>query len=81
MFVCVCLCVCGCCVHSYIYNLYLLCRYINVCIMFSYAATPAADVRPLLVATDTAILTLPVNDSGTIRLYGPPSPLIAGGSK
>ena len=63
------------------YSLYLLCSYMNVGIMSSATAAPAADVHPLLVATDTAILTLPVNDSGTIPAYDPPSPLISGGSK
>ena len=53
----------------------------NVCIMSSYVAAPAADVHPLLVATDTAILTIPVNDSGTIPAYDPLSPHIFGGSK
>ena len=49
--------------------------------MSSYAAASVADVHPLLVATDTAILTLSVNDSGTNSVHDPPSFLVSGGSK
>ncbi|KAI0211512.1 hypothetical protein LSAT2_003657 [Lamellibrachia satsuma] len=40
----------------------------------------AADVHPLLVATDTAIFKVPVVKSATPPVHGPPSQLISGGN-